>query len=162
MNDFERQKKGVMGEISRVIKTTVDEFNEREEKCGNNMFVAATTVLGILFAFSDHIKNVSANCGWCVIVSVIILSLSLILRLIDFALTRNMYRRYLRMAKKMLINIRNATDIQSLYDADKTAADLLNDEKEFTTSSIPLIIQMLCLVIGVVFSAVALIITMVS
>lgn len=159
MNDFDKKKKNVVDEISRVISSTTNDFNEREENCSNGMFTSAVTYLAILFAFCNNYTNIKEKgCGWCIVVSVIALSLSLLTRLADFLLVRSMYRRHSRISKKMSAHLRCARDESVLYEVESAAADLLNDEKSFTSSSVPIMLQMTALIIGVIFSVVALII----
>lgn len=160
MNDFDKQKGAVMAALSDTIKSAANDFNKGEERCGESMFTNAVAYLAILFAFSNYVKVSSNGCGWCIVVSAVALSLSLLFRLVDFVLSRNMYRRYLRTSKKMFARIRNVGNEQSLYEADSATADLLNDEKEFVSSSVPIFLQMMSLIVGIIFSVIALVVAM--
>lgn len=156
MNNFDNDKKNILNEISNALKSSIDDFNERENSFSNEMFTAAIAYLGILFAFSGYIKSSEINCSLGILASAILFLLSLVFKLIDFLIVRIMYRKHIKLSKKILSHAHRTTDNNSLYAIDSIAADLLNDEKDFTSSSVPIILQMVSLVLGIIVSVVTL------
>lgn len=157
-SSFNEKRDKVLSEIFRVRKEVTDTLNKREEKYSESMFTNAVTYLAIMFAFCGYISAKDGECGWCIIVSAISLSLSLLFRLIDFLQNRSMFRRYIRISKKMWKHVYDTDDDNSLHALNSVTADLLSDEKDFVSSSVPIMLQMVTLISGVIFSVVALII----
>ena len=150
---FIQNKNEVVKELYDVRSKSSNIYNKAQESLNNGLFTAATAYIAIILAFANNLQEVFNDYSWIIVASIFSFSASLIPWMVEKIIISIVYRKDIIVSSKLSdVAVNEIWDEKSLATINRIAAVLLVGGK---TSSIPIVVQIVLFLLGVLFAVIA-------
>ena len=141
--------------INRIGKESISSYNDTHRNLSKGLLTSSTTFITIVLAFANNVKDFFGPYAWIIVVSVILFTVSLLTWIIEQVVISIDASRTIQMSRYFEdVIIEGIKDIASV---EKIAEKVFSGRR---TSLIPIVLQVVFFIMGILFAVTAIMIAL--